>query len=813
MADARQPGPGDSLARRLEAKYGGLLAAEMSIVLEPSGVGERSGDAVEGAAPAADRRGAAPRSPTDLARYAVGAELARGGMGAILEVWDRDLARPLAMKVLLEEEGHSAPAALQRFVREARITGQLDHPGIVPVHDLGIDDAGRIYFTMRLVRGEDLSKVFARARVGADGWSRARALEVFLKICDTVAYAHARGVVHRDLKPMNVMVGGFGEVYVLDWGLAKVLGGADDLADGLAPIRSDDDADATLAGAVLGTPSYMAPEQAAGHAFRAGRGVDVYSLGAMLYTLLAGRAPYVPAGRPTSSREVLEAVRRGPPAPLAELAPGIPAELARLCERAMAREPDDRHASASEIADELRAHLEGERLAAEENRRLRDQLADSRGVAEFLKGLFRVETPADAAKPVSIAEILDRGAAHIDRQLADQPAMRASVHSTLGDVQNAIGAHGKAAPHFEEAVRAAREHAAATGPDITLAHRLTGLGQVLYETGDYPKAEATLREAIALLRELGENGEPLARALSALCTLSWNSGRLAEAEPLAAESLALRRALPDQEKLAISLVEHGIILDSLGHFEAGEAAYLEALELRRRVLGPRHATVATVLNNLGALACYRGDFAGGAARYREALEIRREKLGAKHPKVALSLVNLGYALGRMGELEPAEAVLRECLALRLEILGPDHPNVAHALDTLAAVLVHRGAFAEAEEMLARARRIAAERGGDQHPLHAWIAGTTAELREAQGRHDEAIAELERAIALDGADGKPLTAHSIDHVFDLGRLLLRIGRREEAIAPLERCLEVYRRSFRPADPILVECEAALRRARG
>src|SRR5688572_23514901 len=165
------------------------------------------------------------------AKYRSKGEVARGGMGAILRIHDEILGRDLAMKVILvQDEGSSSaaelsetrPEVLARFLEEAQVTGQLDHPGIVPVHEIGLDDQGRIYFTMRLVAGRVLSEIFLLVRTGEEGWNLTRAVGVLLKVCEATAYAHEKHVIHRDLKPANVMVGRFGEVYVMDWGLAHV---------------------------------------------------------------------------------------------------------------------------------------------------------------------------------------------------------------------------------------------------------------------------------------------------------------------------------------------------------------------------------------------------------------------------------------------------------------------------------------------------------------------------------------------------------------------------------------------------------------
>jgi serine/threonine protein kinase/WD40 repeat protein len=314
-------------------------------------------------------------------RYEVGEEVARGGMAAILRAHDRSLRRQLAMKVLLADRGNgntgaTAPAidarALARFLDEAQITGQLDHPGIPPVHELGIDGHGRVYFTMPLIRGRTLTAIYALVHQQAEQWSLPRAIAVLQRVCETVAYAHSRGVIHRDLKPANVMVGRFGETYVMDWGLAQVRGAATTppatgqaLASAILTSRgefADETPDAplrTLDGHVVGTPAYMAPEQARGELAAIGPTADVYSLGAMLYELLARQVPYVPPGASLSARTVLARVMAGPPTPLRAIDRSLPPELVTICEKAMARERHDRYATATELAEDLRAWIEG----------------------------------------------------------------------------------------------------------------------------------------------------------------------------------------------------------------------------------------------------------------------------------------------------------------------------------------------------------------------------------------------------------------------------------------------------------------------
>ncbi len=316
----------------------------------------------------------AARAPFE--RYEIECELAHGGMGVVYRAFDRDLRRVVAMKVLRDERlrvDRADPAlkdrALARFIDEAQITGQLDHPGIVPVHEMGLDADGRLFFTMPLVRGRELGRLFALAREKREGWSLQRLLTVFVRVCEAVAYAHSKGVVHRDLKPSNVMVGAFGETYVMDWGLARVIADVRASVEGEASAaaiisepreraeRATGSAYATRQGAVIGTPAYMSPEQAAGQLERIGPRSDVYAIGAMLYQLLAGTMPYADSTANLTPGALIAARLVRAPTPIADLAPSTPRELIAICAKAMAEDPQLRYSSALALAEDLEAFL------------------------------------------------------------------------------------------------------------------------------------------------------------------------------------------------------------------------------------------------------------------------------------------------------------------------------------------------------------------------------------------------------------------------------------------------------------------------
>ncbi|MDQ3370692.1 MAG: serine/threonine-protein kinase, partial [Myxococcota bacterium] len=320
--------------------------------------------------------GALPPLPlVDAAFYKADREIARGGMGRIVAAEDQRLGRRVALKELLEPAGEQ----LTRFQREALITARLQHPGIVPVYEAGRWPTGEPFFAMKLVAGRPLDRVIADAHTLEE---RLALLPRIAAATDAIAYAHSQRVVHRDLKPANVLIGEFGETVVIDWGLAKDLETGDspesaarlpagtrtapgdravrppNSGPGHPPLETEGSATLTVAGSVMGTPAYMAPEQARGEPVN--ERADVFALGAMLYHLLAGVPPY----NARTATDVIAAAALGRVVPLAEREDGAPKDLVTIVERAMAQLPSERYAHAGELADELRRFLTGQLVSA-----------------------------------------------------------------------------------------------------------------------------------------------------------------------------------------------------------------------------------------------------------------------------------------------------------------------------------------------------------------------------------------------------------------------------------------------------------------
>ena len=537
----------------------------------------------------------------------LGDTIARGGMGRIQEAWDPVLQRTVAVKsirpdllALSADLGEAQHAALLRFVNEARITGRLDHPGIVPVHALGLDPDGRAFFVMRRVQGHDLATIFESVRAGDADWTPTRALGVLQRVCEAMAYAHDKGVVHRDLKPANVMVGRFGEVQVMDWGVARVLESdpsslydtdrieAEDLA-GTAP---GDTPLVTREGDVIGTPAYMSPEQAEGARASLGPRSDVYALGAMLYELLAGHPPYADDELPAHA--LLHRILHAPPRALEELAADAPPELVAICNRAMARDPLARYADMGAMAADLTAYLE-------------DRVVQAHRVgawAELRKWVRRNTLAAGALAATAFVV----------------------VASTVTIA-------------WRENVRALEEQREA---DLLLARSLPGSARELgIADVDGARHAAWLRTAQGLLRRTADFEEELARLRAGGApTEDDASGRFARAQ---ARERDLRAFLADRARLRADLADrtgddayrepdHALLQETDARLEAELAVLTEKLE----ILQPyrftdadrqaRHDALVMALDDL-----YDLDREGG---WIERVERQAEALATRRASVA-----------------------------------------------------------------------------------------------------------------------------------------------------------------------------------
>jgi len=750
-------------------------------------------------------------------RFEVVGEVARGGMGAILKVWDPALRRSLAMKVAIArgEEGElSQPEdqrPLARFLEEAQITGQLDHPGVVPVHELGTDDEGRVYFTMRLVRGRELAQVIDDVHAQADGWSIGRAVRILLTICETMAFAHEKGVIHRDLKPANVMIGRFGEVYVMDWGLARVLDGEETKDIRLrrkrratTSLRVHTDRTATrdtveashlvtMDGDIVGTPAYMPPEQARGQIELLDARADVYSVGAILYHLLCGHMPYVLPGTRPSALDILNRVHAGPPTPLEKRAPGASPELVAICEKAMAREPGERYGTMAEMASELQAWLDGRVVKSYE----------TGAVAELRKWVRRNRATAFASAAALLLAVGGLAAVtfvqlRANAELEDKNVELAAANTEARLARDdAVEARGRA----EDEAREARRQRDA-------ADRVSGFLVGLFEAPDPRLARGAVVTAKEILDEGAQtigalSHDPLVRArLELVMGNAYHAlGLYEDALPLLEAAWRTRRRDlggedPDALEARKSLAR---VLRSAGRRDEAEGHYEAALAIEERVLGEDDPARLATMTELALLRLQRGRFAESEELYEGSLARRLALLGREHEDTLRSLHDLGLLYREWGRYEEAEDFLKRAHEGRASLLGDDHPDTLRSLNDLAGVLSRLGRWEEAEphylEVLAQRRRVL----GDEHYDTLITLNDYALLLKSDGRLDEAQSLGEESLEAHREVLGDEHPNTITGMVNLAALRFQSGDIDGAEDLFGEALRIARRVHEPGHP--------------
>jgi serine/threonine protein kinase len=542
--------------------------------------------------------------------YEVGGEIAAGGMGAVFSARQSAIRREVAFKVLLPA---SADDSRARFVEEAQITGQLEHPNIVPVHELATDADGQPYYTMKLVRGRTVAEILDQLGRGdmtaLASYPLSALLIIFQKVCDALAFAHSRGVIHRDLKPANLMVGDYGEVLVMDWGLAKVLGGVTAETKPEAPReatlstvktdRRDSDALFTMDGMVMGTPHYMAPEQARGEVETLDPRADIYALGAILYHLLALRPP-VSGGDPhelirrVACGEVDDLYRVGSAGRKDALTertlhlPGrrIPNSLAAVVRTAMALRREDRYASVAELQAEIAAYQAGFATRAEHAgpwKQFTLFVCRNRAVSTAVAAALVALAAVSAGFTVRVVRERDRAAAGEVRALAE----RNRAEGTLAELKDTAPTFAEQARSLIEAkdLPAALkkiEYAIALAPEEADYHALEG--NILQSLFRFAEARDAYREALRfrsdlpfgqenvalcdeLLRVTVAGKEPDNSSRAKLAAAMRRQGRAAEAVTLASQVANDHRALYDAWKLIFD--RHGFPVVNLQIDEDG----------------------------------------------------------------------------------------------------------------------------------------------------------------------------------------------------------------------------------------------------
>lgn len=733
-----------------------------------------------------------PETGDLIGHVRLGARLGAGGMGEVWEGSDERLGRTVAVK-MIRHDHRLGDGARARFAREAQILSRLEHENICRLYELIETDTFDV-LVMERVSGRTLKDALQ------DGLRPGESLSIAIGICSALVAAHSLSVVHRDLKPENVMLTAGGEVKVLDFGLARLL--ADDVAastpdrappaDGtyLSPSPA-----VTRAGDILGTPHYMSPEQARGEPVTAAS--DMFAFGLLLYELYTGKPPYASE----SFIEVLQRARWGDvPAitgvsrpigslirSLVELHPGQRPTATGTLERLhRLRERPMRRLRTAAVAVAAASLVLGTVFSLVGLTQARREAALASATTDFLVRVFTTSDPErEAGGNVTARELLDRGAARINTELAGQPATRARLLLTLGRIHNNLGMPDRAADLLEQALAIQEglyarddrtlldillplassyaEHGAfkrsrevleraltiadRTGDRAREADASISLASLLQRTGHLDEADPVARHALDLARSVhGIESQPAAAAASNLATLLLDRGKPAGAEPLLIEALQILDRLhgaehPDSSRVALNLAT---CRKELGRFAEAEALYRRSLASFEHRLGTEHPQTAIAHNDLGVVLLELGRIGEAEAKFERATAIADRSLGRTHPVTGILRSNLAEATHLLGRLAQAEALFEEAIEVEKAGFGAQHPAVAESLRGLGMVVADSGRLEEAERLLQESLTMRQSLAGAENPDYARSLADLGRLYRFQGRIEDAASALTRA---------------------------------------------------------------------
>ena len=694
---------------------------------------------------AAQRSGAAESvSLGVLPGHAVERLIARGGMGAVYLAQQHALEREVAVKVMTRDA--ESPEMAARFRREALVLGRLAHPNIVPVYDVGTDDEGQLFYTMKLVKGRTLQHLLNDLR-REDGetlkeHTLTSLLTVFRKVCDAMAFAHSQGIIHRDLKPENIMVGEFGEVLVMDWGLAKTIRLSDketiregerdeSVQSNAAELGADADSLNvdhrllnTLQGQVMGTPQYMSPEQARGEIDALDEQSDVFSLGGILYAILTLRAPV----EGNTSQEVLEKVKSGEITtptdlvggnakprtgevleakavkPLPHTATGrVPVALSAVAMKALALKKEDRYPNVGALSRDLAAYQGGFATTAEQAGLATQVMLLIKRNRILVGGVTAVIVTLSLGLAVSMLLLLrERDArALADAESAKSREVSEFLKETLASVE-ASTAMGRDTTLMKEILDKTADRIGdrlANRPQVEAELRVV-IGETYQDISEFEKAIGHHQRAVVLFRQIHEGDHPdLAGALLGLGSALEFEGRVREAEPHVRAALEMRERLFPADDPAVAeahilwawvLQKSGRSKESLESAQIGFDAWRKHPELVLLEAAPR--TLAVALAAMGRLA-------ESEAVYQEEWRTLKQLFGDEHPSIGTCLDNLGMTLVRLRKFDEAEPVLQEALAQGRKFYGDRCHHEDHVLAHLAQIAAHRGEDAEQLRLL------------------------------------------------------------------------------------------------------------------
>lgn len=757
-----------------------------------------------------------------LGAYRIEREIGAGGMGTVFLASRADEAyeRRVAIKVL--SNVFASADERRRFLAERQILADLAHPNIAQLLDGGTTAEGTPYLVMEYIEGVPIDRYCTDAQLTLE-----ERLHLFLRVCGAVQFAHQRLVIHRDIKPGNILVTADGTPKLLDFGIAKLL----DTTAATGTIAQ------TLLGARLLTPQHASPEQIRGEPVTTAS--DVYSLGVLLFRLLTGRYPHEPphAGPAAMERAILEEPAQRPSVAAGEHRRRLAGDLDNIVLQALRKDPERRYATVRELAHDLECFLAQRpvaaradsagyrlrkfigrhragvvagaaaiatlialvgfhtvRLAHERDLQARERATAER-VSQFMVDIFRVADPWSGRPEVTARELLDQAYEGIDRELADQPLTAAKLRVAMGRAYGGLAMYGRAVELEREALELRRANLPADDPAV--AEALHYLGSMQAESGNYAAAREDLEAALAMRsRQPGTATLPLGETLTRLAFVQMREGDYPAMRASLERALAIHlEAVGPDHRLTADV--HA--LQSAYHWMVGELAPAQqaaqrALAIEERQPQPDQLRLAGFLHSLGLLAWQRGEHARAIGLYERELALREQRLGPEHPSLALALYGLGNSNANLGRYEQSFACFRRAAALQEKALGPDSHYLAMTLGGYGFALLGHGDHAAAREALTRSLAIFEANFGPEHPdLRAPLAGL-AKIDIAEHHYARARARLGRALRIVEAKFTPDHPDVLRTRVSLADAYRAEGRHAEALALYEPSVTAFARTL-------------------
>jgi eukaryotic-like serine/threonine-protein kinase len=787
--------------------------------------------------------------PAAIGRYRIIRLLGEGGMGTVYEAEQEQPRRPVALKII--KPGLAVGERLWRFEHEAQALGRLQHPGIAQIYEASTADTGfgpQPYFAMELIRGPSLQE-YAKA----NSLNSRQRLALMVKICEAVNHAHLRGLIHRDLKPDNILVDETGQPKILDFGVARVTA-----SDEHATRQTD-------LGRIVGTLAYMSPEQVLADPLELDTRSDVYSLGVILYQLLSGRLPYNVNQRPL--HVAVQAIREDDPTSLRLINRDYRGDVETIVGKALEKDKARRYVSAAELAADIQRYLEDQPIAARPPsssyqlqkfaRRHKALVAGVAAVFVVLAGGVVASTSqairanragraalterdrASAAQRAATQErdralnaeaaatsernralaaeaqvVQQRDRVLLEKKRADDEAATALAvnnflqNDLLSQASARVQSRPDTKPNPDLKVRTALDRAAAgiqgkfdRQPSVEASIRQT-IGKAYFDLGVYREAQRHWERAVELRRRvLGADHPDTLTSMNDLADAYRVQSAYKQAEPLFTKVLETRRRVQGDENpdTLSSMNELANLYLDQARYPLAEPLLVKAWEVQRRVLGPDHPDTLTTLHDLATTYLEEGKFGLAEPLFIQALDARRRVLGGEHPQTARTMNELGWLYRQEGKLPQAEALLIEAVEVQRRVLGEEHSDTLTSMNNLAVVYRTEGKYDQAEAIYIRVLEIRRRVLGAEHANTLISMNNLAVLYSAEGKLAQAEILYSGAIDIQRrlfGEENPTTLHFVSN---LGALYRREGKYAQADAALTRVVQDQRRLLGEAHP--------------